>query len=205
MHLLMLAAVNKGKVIAGIAIGAAFVYFVIAIVVLPSAYIPSLAPPRPAPVVTDVYIPSDVIKLGNSFTLRVNATNQGDHADRQIVSIAFPNLTSTDGVVAVLKSSFKQSPTFIKAGKEIGSGYAGTEQTVKAQYASTEVFSSPWQKGESFSITLSVKPKQEGKFVFLVKAIGFPHNGDQAHWPASGTLDHQNEYVSVYSVNVIKA
>jgi hypothetical protein len=199
-------AVNRGKLIAGIAIGAAFVYFAIAIVVLPDTYIPSLAPPKPAPVVTDVSIlPSGATKLGNNFTLRVNATNQGDHADRQIVSIAFPNMTSTDGVVAVLKSNFKQSPTFIKAGKEIGSGYAGTEQMVKAQYASVEVFSSPWQKGESFSITLLVKPTQEGRFVFLVKAIGFPHNGDQAHWPASGTLDHQNEYVSVYSVNVTKA
>jgi hypothetical protein len=202
----MQAGVNRGTVIAGIAIGAAFVYFAISIAVLPSAYIPSLAPPKPAPIVTDVSIlPSNATQIGNSFALRVNATNQGDHADRQMVSIAFPNLTRTDGVVAVLKSNFKQSPTFIKAGKEIGSGYAGTEQIIKSQYASVEVFSSPWQKGESFSITLSVKPTQEGRFVFLVKAIGFPHNGDQAHWPRGGTLDHQSEYVSVYSVNVIKA
>jgi hypothetical protein len=203
----MHAILNKGRAIAGIAVGAAVAYFAIAIVVLPGAYIPALAPPRPGPVVTDVSTSTSAIKLGDSFTLRVNATNQGDHADRQIVSVAFPNATSTDGtgVVTVLESSFRQSPTFIKAGKEIGSGYAGTEQKVKAQYPSVEMFSSPWQKGESFGIALSVKPSHEGRFVFFVKAVGFPHNGDQAHWPASGTLDHQNEYVSAYSVSVTKA
>lgn len=199
----MPAILNKGMAIAGIAVGAAVAYFAIAIVVLPGVYIQALAPPRPGPVVTEVSTSASAIKLGDSFTLRVNATNQGDHADRQIVSVAFPNATSTDGVVTVLQSSFRQSPAFIKAGKEIGSGYAGTERKVQAQYPSVEVFSSPWQKGESFGITLSVKPAHEGKFVFFVKVIGFPHNGDQAHWPASGTLDHQNEYVSAYSVNVV--
>ncbi len=199
----MHAVLNKGKVIAGVAIGAAVAYFAIAVLVLPGAYIPALAPPRPEPVVTDVSVSNSTISLGESFTLLVNATNQGDHADRQIVSIAFPNVTSTDGIVTVQEENFKQSPVFIKAGTPIGSGYVGTQQMVRAQYPSVEIFSSPWQKGESFSIALSVKPAQEGRFVFFVKAIGFPHNGDQAHWPSGGTLDHQNEYVSVYSVNVM--
>ncbi len=196
---------NKGRVIVGVAVAAAAAYFAVAVFVLPGAYAPALEPPRPAPVVTDVSVSKSSIKLGESFTLLVNATNNGDHADRQLVSIAFPNATSTDGVVTVLKSNFRQSPTFIAAGKQVGSGYLGTGQTVSAQYPSVEVFSSPWQNGESFSITLSVKPAQEGRFTFFVKSVGFPHNGDQAHWPSGGTLDHQDEYVSVHSVDVTKA
>ncbi|AIF85288.1 hypothetical protein NTE_03259 [Candidatus Nitrososphaera evergladensis SR1] len=194
---------NKGRVIAGVAIGAAVAYFAIAVLVLPGAYVPMMTPPKPEPVVTDVSVSNSTIELGQSFALRVNATNQGDHADRQIVSVAFPNATSTDGIVTVQEENFKQGATFIETGRDIGSGYAGVAQKVKAQYPSVEIFSSPWQKGESFAITLSVKPPQEGRFVFFVKAIGFPHNGDQAHWPSSGTLDHQNEYVSVYSVYVM--
>jgi hypothetical protein len=194
---------NKGRVIAGVAIGAAVAYFAIAVLVLPGAYVPMMTPPKPEPVVTDVSVSNSTIELGQSFALRVNATNQGDHADRQIVSVAFPNATSTDGIVTVQEENFKQGATFIGTGRDIGSGYAGVAQKVKAQYPSVEIFSSPWQKGESFAITLSVKPQQEGRFVFFVKAIGFPHNGDQAHWPSSGTLDHQNEYVSVYSVYVM--
>ncbi|MEO9364065.1 MAG: hypothetical protein ABI348_09210 [Nitrososphaera sp.] len=194
---------NRGRVIAGIAIGAAVAYFAITVLVLPGAYVPALTPPRPEPVVTGVSISNSTIELGQSFTVSVNATNQGDHADRQLVSVAFPNATSTDDMVTVLKSNFKQSPSFIKVGRSIGSGYAGTQQTVPAQYPSVEVFSSPWQKGESFNIVLSVKPANEGRFVFFVKAVGFPHNGDQAHWPSGGTLDQQNEYVGAYSVNVV--
>ena len=196
---------GRSKVIASVAIGAAVAYFAIVVLVLPGTYIPALTPPRPEPVVTEISVSKSVVQLGENFTVHINTTNQGDHADRQIVSIAFPNATSIDdnGLVTVLKQNFKQSPSFINTGKPIGSGYAGTERMVQAKYPSVEVFSSPWQKGESFSITLAVKPTQEGKFVFFVKSVGFPHNGDQAHWPSSGIIDHQNEYVSVHSVNVM--
>lgn len=199
---------NKGRLITGIAVAAAVAYFAVAVFVLPGAYAPVLEPPRPAPAVTDVSVSKSPVKLGESFTLLVNATNRGDHADRQLVSVAFPNATDTigdNGTVKVLKSNFKQSPTFIAAGKQVGSGYLGTERTTSAQYPSVEVFSSPWQKGESYSIELSVKPAHEGRFVFFVKSVGFPHNGDQAHWPSGGTLDYQDEYVSVHSVDVTKA
>lgn len=194
---------NKGTVIAGVAIGAAVAYFAVTVLVLPGAYVPALTPPKPEPVVTDVSVTNSTIELGQSFALRVNATNQGDHADRQIVSVAFPNATSTNGVVTMQEENFKQSAAFIAVGTPVGSGYAGTAQKVNAQYPSVEIYSSPWQKGESFNMVLSVKPAQEGRFVFFVKAVGFPHNGDQAHWPSSGTLDQQNEYVGVYSVNVV--
>ncbi|WP_415281275.1 hypothetical protein [Candidatus Nitrososphaera sp. FF02] len=48
-------------------------------------------------------------------------------------------------------------------------------------------------------------PEQEGRFVVFVKAVGLPHNGDQAHWPSSGTTDQQDEYASVVEVDVTKA
>jgi hypothetical protein len=196
---------KKGQVIAGIAIGVAVAYFAITAAVLPNAYLLTLNAPKPGPIVTAVSISKNTTKLGESFTVRVNATNQGDHADRQIVSVAFPNLTRTEGIVNVQEENFKQSPTFIKVGQKVGFGYAGTQQTVQTRYPSVEIFSSPWQKGESFNMVLSIKPDHEGKFVFLVKAVGLPHNGDQAHWPSGGLLDQQNEYVRAYSVNVTKA
>ena len=39
----------------------------------------------------------------------------------------------------------------------------------------------------------------------FVKAVGLPHNGDQAHFPESGIMDQQQEYVVVYEVLVTKA
>jgi hypothetical protein len=178
-------------------------YFVLSLYVLPQSYLDSVRVPKPEPVITGVTLP-DSIQLGQTFTLHVTATNRGDHADMQIVSMAFPNLTSTDGVVTVQKHDFKQTPVFIKKGQEIGAGYVGSQRIVTAQYPSVEASNRPWEKGDTSSIELAVTPESEGRFVIFVKAIGLPHNGDQAHWPSDGIIDHQDEFVSVYSVDVTK-
>ena len=51
-----------------------------------------------------------------------------------------------------------------------------------------------------FDIVLN--PKNSGIFDVYVKSIGIPHSSDISHYPTSGVQDHQNEYVSVYSVAV---
>lgn len=173
--------------------------------VLPQSYLATLAAPKPKPVLSSVSLSDKTIALGSEFTIRVVATNKGDHADRQIVSISFPNATRAD-VAQVVKSNFRQTPLFIKPGKDkIGIGYNGPQATAPARYPAVEAYSSPWDPGETFSMELSVKPEAAGKFVVLVKSVGLPHNGDQAHTPQSGTIDQQGEYTEAYEVDVTKA
>ncbi len=192
----------KAGAIAGAALAAAAVYFALAVFVLPQPYSLMLALHRPAPVITSVTLSDDAITLGGEFSIRVSTVNRGDPADLQLVSVAFPNATRMD-IVTVNSHNFKQSPFFVEPGDRIAAGYTGV-QSVVARYPAVEAISRPWEPGEAFNIDLSVKPKSEGRFVIFVKAVGLPHNGDQAHYPAGGTLDQQDEYVDVYEVMVTK-
>lgn len=194
----------KIRAIAGGAFAAAVAYFTLAIFFLPQPYSLMLAPSRPAPVITNVSLSDDTITLGSEFSLRIGAANQGDPADLQLVSVAFPNATRTD-VVTINDHNFKQTPFFIRPGDEIGAGYTGTQRLVVAGYPAVEAISRPWEPGETFNIDLSVRPESEGRFLVFVKAVGLPHNGDQAHYPGSGVIDQQDEYVEVYEVMVTKA
>jgi hypothetical protein len=153
-------------------------------------------------VITSVSLSDDSITLGNEFSIRVSAANRGEPADLQLVSIAFPNATGID-VAMVMDHNFKQLPLFIERGDPIASGYTGI-QNIAAGYPAIEAISRPWEPGEAYNIELSVRPESEGRFVVFVKAVGLPHNGDQAHYPATGILDQQNEYVDVYEVTVTK-
>lgn len=192
-----------GRVVAIVAVAGAVAYFVVAFAFLPQVFLPALSPPRPAPMV-NVTVSDSTVALGESFMLQVSTANDGEHADRQLVSIAFPNATQVEDVAEILEYDFKQSPRPIEVGENIGYGYTGV-QSVQAQYPAIEGHSAPWEGGESFSIVLSITPENEGRFLVFVKAVGLPHNGDQAHWPSSGVLDHQDEYVSVVEVDVTKA
>lgn len=194
----------KSIIIVVVAIAAAVAYFALSAYVLPQSYLATLAAPKPRPALSSVSLSEKTITLGKAFTIRVVAANKGDHADRQIVSIAFPNATRAD-VAQVVKSNFRQTPLFIKPGEKIGIGYKGPQAAAPARYPAVEAFSSPWDPGESFSIDLAIKPEFAGKFVVLVKAVGLPHNGDQAHDPQSGLVDQQGEYVHAYEVDVTKA
>lgn len=193
---------KTGAIAAG-AIAVAAAYFVLAVFFLPQLYSLTLAPPRPAPVITSVTISDESIPLGSEFSIRVSAANKGEPADLQLVSVAFPNATRTD-TVTVNDHNFKQTPLYIKPGDKIGYGYTGV-QSVIAGYPAVEATSRPWEPGEAFNIDLSVRPETEGRFVIFLKAVGLPHNGDQAHFPESGMMDQQQEYVAVYEVLVTKA
>lgn len=186
------------------AVVAAGAYLALSAFVIPQTYLLSLAAPKPAPQVTSVSLSRPEVALGESFTIRVAATNQGEQADLQLVSVAFPNATSTS-IAAVQAHTFKQSPTLIEPGRTVGSAYSGFERPVVAQYPAIESTSRPWQPGETASVDILVTPQAEGRFVMLVKAVGLPHNGDQSHYPQGGLLDQQGEYVTPYEVRVTKA
>lgn len=193
----------KTGAVAGGALAVAAAYFVLAIFFLPQPYSLTLAPPKPAPVITSVTISDESIPLGSEFSIRVSAANRGEPADLQLVSVAFPNATRTD-IVTVNDHNFKQLPLFIKPGDKIGYGYTGI-QSVIASYPAVEAVSRPWEPGEAYNIDITVRPESGGRFMVFVKAVGLPHNGDQAHYPDGGVLDQQDEYVSVYEVMVTKA
>lgn len=191
-----------GYIVAGLLVAAA-VYFALATFFLPQIYSLSLASPKPAPMVTGVALSDNNIALGTEFSIRVSAANGGDPADLQLLSVAFPNATSTD-IIVVRDHDFKQSPFFVEPGSRIAAGYTGI-QSIVAAYPAVEAVSRPWEPGEAFNIHLSIKPENPGRFVIFVKAVALPHSGNQAHYPDGGIVDQQDEYVAMYEVAVTKS
>ena len=58
------------------------------------------------------------------------------------------------------------------------------------------------QTGSEYNFHLVITPDKLGEFLIFVKSVNIPHTNDLSHYPNSGTLDHQDEFVSVFSVNV---
>ena len=142
------------------------------------------------------------ITLGDSFRLDIVSVNTGDYADIHIVSVAFPDLIKTDDVVKIATYDFTLSPSYIYVDEEIGSKYSGGVETTFAQYPSIEAMSRPLKPDVPTHFDIVVTPKELGLFNIYVKSIGIPHTSSISHYPYSGVLDHQNEYVQVYSVTV---
>jgi len=189
-------------IILAVAVAAALaLYFSLALYVFPQSY-QSVHPRRPEAIVTNVILSAPEIKLGQTVLISMSGVNNGEDADMQIVSIGFPNLTSTSAI-KVVKHDFRQSPSFITQGHSVGTGYSGTN-VVSSQYPSVEAFSRPWEGGDRYSIDLQVSPEAEGRFAIFVKSVAFPHSWDGAHWPQEGTVDYQKEFVEVYYVQVTK-
>ena len=140
--------------------------------------------------------------MGDSFRLDIVSVNTGDYADIHIVSVAFPDLIKTDDVVKIATYDFTLSPSYIYVDEEIGSKYSGGVETTFAQYPSIEAMSRPLKPDVPTHFDIVVTPKELGLFNIYVKSIGIPHTNTTSHYPYSGILDHQNEYVQVYSVTV---
>lgn len=194
---------SRAIVLAGIIAASLMLYFLLSLYVLPQSYQLSAKPPMPKPVVTLVEFSASQITLGQALTVTVAATNAGDRADLQLVSIGFPNITSATDI-KVIRSDYRQILQ-VNAGDEVGSGYVGLEQSVIAPYASVEALSRPWESGSNYSISLEVQPKAQGNFVVLVKSVALPHTWNGAHYPTEGTADYQREFVHEYYVNVTNA
>lgn len=182
---------------------ALLVYFSLSLYVFPQLY-QSIEARRPQAIVTDVSLSAPDIALGQALTISVTGKNNGEDADMQIVSVGFPNLTTTDNI-KILKHNFDQTPMLIAPPGELSSsGYSDTDSSVLAQYTSIEVFSRPWEAGKTYSADIEVIPKTEGRFVVFIKSVALPHTWEQAHYPQDGTLDQQKEFVETYSVEVTK-
>lgn len=176
-------------------------YLVTTITVFPLLY-QDVQPNVPQPRI-DVTISSTTVKIGQSFEIDIKSYNEGDLADMQTVSVAFPQSKNLDGI-KVVSYDFMQSPVLIEVGDQIGSQYAASASTVRAQYPAIEAYSRPSESGDSFRMTLEVTPKEIGTFYIYTKSVAMPHTSDLSHFPASGILDHQDELVQQHTVEVIK-
>ena len=193
----------KAIILAAAVAVALVVYFSLSLYVFPQSY-QSIEARRPQAIVTDVSLSAPDIALGQTLTISVTGTNNGEDADMQIVSVGFPNLTTTDNI-KILKHNFDQTPMLIAPPGELSSsGYSDTDSSVLAQYASIEAFSRPWEAGKIYTADIEVIPKTEGRFVVFIKSVALPHTWEQAHYPQDGTLDQQRELVETYSVQVTK-
>ena len=192
----------KTVILIGAVAVALVVYFSLSLYVFPQSY-QSIEARRPQAIVTDVSLSATDIALGQALTISVTGTNNGEDADMQMVSVGFPNLTTTDNI-KILKHDFDQRPILIAPGELLSSEYSDTDSSVLAQYASIEAFSRPWEAGKTYTADIEVIPKTEGRFVVFVKSVALPHTWDQAHYPQAGTLDQQKEFVETYSVQVTK-
>ena len=189
-------------ILAGAVAAALVLYLSLTLYVFPQSY-QSIEPRRPEAAVTSVSLSVSQVELGQAFAVSVTGINRGEVADMQIVSVGFPNLTTTDNI-KVLTHNFAQTPILISPEDEdeVSSEYG--ERPVDAQYASVEAFSRPWQGGSAYGIDLQVSPEAEGRFAIFVKSVAFPHSWDGAHWPQQGTMDYQKEFVEVHYVQVTK-
>jgi hypothetical protein len=192
----------KATILIGAVAAALVAYFSLSLYVFPQSY-QSIEPRRPQAIVTDVSLSARDITLGQALVISVAGTNSGEEADMQIVSVGFPNLTTTDNI-KILKHDFVQTPVLIAAGERLSSEYSNTERPVLAQYASIEAFSRPWEPGKTYSADIQVIPNTEGGFVVFIKSIALPHTWEGAHYPRAGVLDHQKEFVEIYSIQVTK-
>ena len=71
-----------------------------------------------------------------------------------------------------------------------------------AHYPSIEAMSRPIHQGSQYHLSQIITPEKQGNFSIYVKSVNIPHTSDLSHHPQIGILDHQEEYVQVYSVNV---
>ncbi|HEY7109733.1 MAG TPA: hypothetical protein VH415_09915 [Nitrososphaeraceae archaeon] len=183
-------------------VGALAIYFYFELKFFPNFLLSNFSESQAKPIISSVRFPSSGVELAKPFRVSITASNQGDSADIQLVSISFPNLTNTKEAVTVLNYNFTQSPLLVQKEEEIGSSYKGLDDVIQAEYPSIQFYSRPWKSGASYNAQVEINPPMTGKFTVLIKTVALPHINSLSHFPQSGLKDFQQEYVSAYSVNV---
>ena len=175
-------------------------YFGLTVFILPEQYMSNeklVSQPH-----FDVKISDRDISLGKSFRLDIVTENRGEYGDIHILSTAFPDLIEIGNVVNITTYDFTQPPTNIVPGDEIIAKYSMGLEHMVAKYPSIEAMSRPIHPGSTYHLSQIITPEKQGNFSIYVKSVNIPHTSDLSHYPQTGVLDHQEEYVQVYSVNV---
>ena len=175
-------------------------YFSLTVFVLPDAYL-SNEQLTPQPII-QASLSDDQISLGDSFRLDIVSQNIGDYGDIHVLSVAFPTLKKLDGMVDIVTYDFSQSPHYVDVGDEVGSNYSGGLESAFAEYPSIESMNRPDESNSRYHLSLKITPEHPGIFSMYVKSVIIPHTSDLSHYPTTGKIDHQNEFVEVFSVRV---
>src|SRR5690349_1894543 len=97
---------------------AVILYFGLSFVFFPGFFHATLAHRHPAPELTSVILspsPGQTVGVGKLVNISVVATNNGDAADVQTVSVGFPNITDA-GQITIADQNFLQKPILISEG-----------------------------------------------------------------------------------------
>ena len=192
--------IMKKLLIIPFVISSLIVYFGLTVFILPEQYMSNeklISQPY-----FEVKLSDENISLGESFRIDIITQNRGDYGDIHILSTAFPNLVEIGNVVKIVTYDFTQSSVDIIPGDEIIAKYSGGLERAVAQYPSIEAMSRPIHPGSTHHLSQVITPEKPGIFLIYVKSINIPHVDDLSHYPQTGILDHQEEYVQVYSVNI---
>lgn len=175
-------------------------YFALNFAVFPQTYqdVP-VAAPQPS---IEVALSASQIHLGESFELSITATNNGEEADLQTVTVEFPQSQNLDNI-QIKSYDFLQSPKSFLPEQQIGTDYTGGQTITQSKYPFIEAYNRPAKPGLVYSMTLQITPTQPGIFTIYSKTVAMPHINDLSHFPLDGTIDHQNEFVLEHTVEVI--
>jgi len=176
------------------------VYFGLTVFILPEQYMSHeklVSQPH-----FEVEISDREISLGESFRLDITTENSGEYGDIHILSTAFPTLIEIGNVVKIITYDFTQPPANTMSGDEMIAKYSGGLEHIVAKYSSIEAMSRPIYPGSTYHLSQVITPEKSGNFSIYIKSVNIPHTSDLSHYPQTGILDHQEEYVQVYSVNV---
>ena len=186
-----------GAILIGFSITA---YFALTVFILPEQYMSNeklISQPQ-----FEVEISHNEIQLGESFRLEIITKNKGEYGDIHILSTAFPDLSEIGDVVRIVTYDFTQTPVNISPGDKIIVKYSGGLEYAIAKYPSIEAMSRPVYPDSRYHLAQIITPEKPGIFSIYIKSVNIPHSTDLSHYPHTGVLDHQEEYVQVYSINV---
>ena len=176
------------------------IYFALTVFILPEQYMSNeklISKPY-----FEVKLSDDEISLGESFRIDIMTENRGEYGDIHILSTAFPDLAEIGNVVQIVTYDFTQSSVDMIPGDDLIAKYSGGLEYTIAKYPSIEAMSRPVHPGSTYHLSQVITPEKLGLFSVYVKSVNIPHVSDLSHYPQTGFLDHQGEYVEVYSVNV---
>jgi len=189
------------KLLISVLIGVSLMaYFSLTILILPEQYMSNeklISQPH-----FEVTISDNSISLGESFTVDINTTNSGEYGDIHILSTSFPDVSEIDNIVKITTYDFTQPPTYIVPDDKIIAKYSGGLENTNAKYPSIEAMSRPVHPDSTYNLSQVITPEKDGMFSVYVKAVNIPHTSNLSHHPQEGVLDHQDEFVQVYSISV---
>ena len=175
-------------------------YFALTVLILPEQYMSNeklISQPQ-----FEVEVSHEEISLGESFRVEITTENNGEYGDIHILSTAFPDLSEIGDVVRIVTYDFTQTPVNIVPGDKMIAKYSGGLEHAIAKYPSIEAMSRPVYPDSRHHLSQIITPEKPGVFSIYIKSVNIPHSADLSHYPQAGVLDHQEEYVQVYSVNV---